>query len=462
MPSVETFKPVGSPEQPVAIIENNWPRPGLLEAGMRGEGYLGRFMGHDRRWFFEDENGAPVHTGEGDSLAAVGARLQQTALAYPDGGMIGYVSYEAGYAMVGLKRPCRARDSFGRVPDVQFLFFKSLQRVMPCAPAETHRTREYSRRELDQLLRQRGVQTQTSRARYHTDVETIREHIAAGDIYQANYTQAFDADSAAPTLGQFRRLVSASPAPYNTLLHFPECSNPGPAPELRTFPALTILGASPERLLRKTGSRLETRPIKGTVGRARDADDDRLARHQLLRSRKDQAELLMITDLERNDLGKIAEVGTVRVESIARLRRAPSVWHLESTVAAEAAPNVTWADALCALFPGGSITGAPKRRAMEIISSLESGARGVYCGTYGWVNTHGDCDFAVAIRTAVRIGNTVRLCGGGGIVYDSDPESEFYESVIKIAPMLEAFTDGSAQSPHSQPRMTTETEEAHA
>ncbi len=459
---VGTLLPIDAPERPFAIIENNWPRPGFLEGGVGGEGYLARFIGHGRFWCFEDVNGVAIRNGEGDLVAALQAQLRQATLADPNAGAIGYVGYEAGYTMVGLNRPNRSYDPIGHIPDLQFLIFKSLRRTPPRLPLETLRARCYTQRELDQLVQQPRVHTQISPARYRSDVETIREHIAAGDIYQANYTQAFDMNSAEPTEKQYQRLVSACPAPYNALFRFPEWSNPMARSELRTFPALTILGASPERLLRKTGNRFETRPIKGTIGRASDPDDDRQARHQLIQSKKDRAELLMITDLERNDLGKVAKIGSVRVESVARLRRAPSVWHLESTVVADASDDVTWADALCALFPGGSITGAPKRRAVEILSSLEPVPRGVYCGAYGWVDARGDCDFAVAIRTAVRIGDSLRLHGGGGIVSDSDPESEYYESVIKIAPLLEAFTGAATQSAHGQSAMRIEREETHA
>lgn len=165
--------------------------------------------------------------------------------------------------------------------------------------------------------------------------------------------------------------------------------------------------------------------------------DDHFRRRQLLESRKDRAELLMITDLVRNDLGHVADIGTVRTDSLLRIRPTPSVWHLESTVSAQLATHLSWVDVMRALSPAGSITGTPKRRAIEILAELEPVERGPYCGAIGWVEANGDADFAVGIRTLVQSGGRVRIHGGGGIVADSDPESEYYESLVKIAPLIE-------------------------
>jgi para-aminobenzoate synthetase component 1 len=462
LPRVKSAYHIASSELPTAVVENNWPRPGFLECGVSGNGYVGRLIGHGSRWCFEAAESGIVVCGHGDPIEAVWEQLQEHADWGPNAGAIGYISYEAGYAMLGLERAAHLNDFNFQIPDLQFLFFRSLMRMPPRAQSELPRARSYTQRDLDRLVLLSGVRAQISRSRYHSDVEAIRAHIAAGDIYQANYTQAFDVDSTESAPAQYRRLMAICPAPYNACLHFPEWPSRDAASPMAAFPTMTILGASPERLLRKLGHRLETRPIKGTIARATSPDGDQLARRRLILSKKDRAELLMITDLERNDLGKVAKVGSVRVDAIARLRRAPSVWHLESTVVADCGPNVTWVEALRALFPGGSITGAPKRRAVSILSELEPVGRGVYCGAYGWVDARGDCDFAVAIRTAVRVGDRLRLFGGGGIVYDSDPDSEYYESVIKIAPMIEAFTGSTGEATTGRSGMTIETEPSHA
>jgi para-aminobenzoate synthetase component 1 len=201
-----------------------------------------------------------------------------------------------------------------------------------------------------------------------------------------------------------------------------------------------VIAASPERFWQKRGRFVETRPIKGTAPRSTDPDKDRANLRALLKSAKNRAELLMITDLERNDLGKIAETGTVQTTALRRPRATRSVWHLESTVSALTSRSTDWTAIMRATFPGGSITGTPKRRAVEILRDLEPCLRGVYCGAIGWVDSRGDAEFALGIRTAVQIGAQVRICGGGGIVADSDPTAEYYESLVKIAPILDALS----------------------
>lgn len=151
----------------------------------------------------------------------------------------------------------------------------------------------------------------------------------------------------------------------------------------------------------------------------------------------------MITDLVRNDLGQVADIGSVKTESLLRVRPTPSVWHLESTVTARLAPHMSWVDVMRALSPAGSISGTPKRRAVEILASLEPVKRGPYCGAIGWIDANGDADFAVGIRTLMQSGRKIRIHGGGGIVADSDPESEYYESLVKIAPLIELLSSKS-------------------
>jgi para-aminobenzoate synthetase component 1 len=165
----------------------------------------------------------------------------------------------------------------------------------------------------------------------------------------------------------------------------------------------------------------------------------------LLESSKDRAELLMITDLVRNDLGQVADIGSVRTESLLRVRPTPSVWHLESTVRARLSQDCSWDNVMRALSPAGSISGTPKHRAVDILASLEPVNRGPYCGAIGWVDANGDADFAVGIRTLMQSGSTIRIHGGGGIVADSDPEAEYYESLMKIAPLIDLLSASTDQ-----------------
>ena len=256
----------------------------------------------------------------------------------------------------------------------------------------------------------------------HSDrIHEILGAIRRGDIYQANLTAHFEIETERDPVDLFEELLEANPAPFATFLE---------------TDAGTIVSCSPERLLSAHGRRLESRPIKGTIGRSEDPAADRGLAERLLGSEKDQAELLMITDLTRNDLGRIAKVGSVRVPRLRALESFPHVHHLVSTVQAELPPTLDVFDALRALLPYGSITGAPKRRAVEILRELEPVARGVYTGAIGWVGFDRSADFAVAIRTGVWRDGTFSFGAGGGVVADSRAEAEWEELHLKAT----AFT----------------------
>jgi para-aminobenzoate synthetase component 1 len=195
--------------------------------------------------------------------------------------------------------------------------------------------------------------------------------------------------------------------------------------------AWQAIGSSPERFLRLSGGRVETRPIKGTRPRGATEAEDRLLRAELLASAKDRAELLMIVDLERNDLGRICEFGSVQVDEACRLEEHPTVFHLAGTVSGRVRAGVDAFDCLRAALPGGSITGAPKIRAMQVINELEPVRRGFYTGAFGYLGCDGNCDFNVAIRTILRSGARASYHVGGGITWDSDPAAEYEESLAK-------------------------------
>jgi anthranilate/para-aminobenzoate synthase component I len=208
-----------------------------------------------------------------------------------------------------------------------------------------------------------------------------------------------------------------------------------------------LVANSPELFLRRRGARVETRPIKGTRPRGDTPARDAALAAELLRDPKERAEHVMIVDLERNDLGRVAETGSVHVEAHAEVESHATVHHLVSRVAARVRPEVGLADLLRATFPGGSITGAPKRRAMQIIAELEETPRGPYTGAFGFFAANGDLELGLAIRTAVVRGGEVRWGAGGGIVADSDPDRELAESWLKTAALRRALGedgDGSA------------------
>ena len=250
-------------------------------------------------------------------------------------------------------------------------------------------------------------------------VRRIHEWIAAGDIYQVNLTQAFEAKVSGGDLF----------ALYETLR---ECS-PAPLAAYLSLGGTEILSSSPETFLRMSGRGIETRPIKGTRPRFADPDEDRRSAYELQTSPKEIAELVMITDLLRNDLGQVCDYGSVQVAEMLQLETLGQVHHLVSTVTGTLREGTGHADALAACFPGGSITGAPKKRAMEIIRELETVPRGVYCGAIGYLGYHGESQFNIAIRTLVRESERLSYHVGAGIVADSDPEKEYEETLHKAA-----------------------------
>lgn len=264
------------------------------------------------------------------------------------------------------------------------------------------------------------------REEYLARVEAARRYVAAGDIYQVNLSQRFRAPlPAAGGFGVYRRLRRVSPAPFAAYL-----DSPG---------GVEVLSSSPERLLLADGDRLETRPIKGTRPRGRTAAEDARLAAELRASAKDAAEHVMIVDLERNDLGRIAAVGSVAVPEFARLESYAQVHHLASSVVARRRPGVGLDATLRALLPGGSISGAPKIRALEIIDELEPTARGVYTGAIGYVSAHGRCDLNVAIRTITVAGGCAYAHAGGAIVHDSDAAAEYRETLAKARGMARAL-----------------------
>ena len=423
------------------LIHNTWPRAGLTETSADGRALIGRFVADGDGWRYDDARDGASRCGMGDPLDALQQTLLEQRAMSLRAGALGYIAYEMGFRYLELEPPDFLPTDSWRTPGMQFLIFEQLSHPFtPPSLAQASSPRTYTRDELDRLVHRGAVKSGVSKSRYLADVDRIKEHIAAGDIYQANYTQAFETKSGFGPEDNYRMLSARMRAPYGAYLNFAAASVPQSDGTTQQFPSMTVMAVSPERFWRARAGIVDSRPIKGTIARGTNALDDRLRRRRLLSSAKDRAELLMITDLVRNDLGRVADIGTVRTDALARIRPTPSVWHLESTVTAQIASERTWVDVMKALLPAGSISGAPKRRAVEILAKLEPVRRGPYCGAIGWVDADGNADFAVGIRTCVQIGDVVRVHGGGGIVADSDPEDEYYESLVKIAPLLEALS----------------------
>ena len=269
-----------------------------------------------------------------------------------------------------------------------------------------------------------GIRSTFTPDGYRRAVARVVEYIRAGDIFQANLSQRFSAPFVAHPWRLYRALRGRSPAPFCAYLQQGDAA---------------IVSHSPERFLQlDVSGRVETRPIKGTRPRGKtEVADAELAR-ELRESPKDRAEHVMIVDLLRNDLSRVAAPGTVRCEELLALESYAGVHHLVSTVAGQLERGRHAADLLAATFPGGSITGAPKIRAMEIIAELEPTARGVYCGAIGAWSADGALDLSIAIRTAVIQGGRVTWSAGGGIVADSDPEAEYRETLDKARGIADA------------------------
>ena len=266
-----------------------------------------------------------------------------------------------------------------------------------------------------------------SRAGFLDAVRRAQNYICAGDIYQVNLSQRLSVETDFTPWELFLRLSQASPAPYAAFLDAGD---------------FQIASSSPESFLRLSGRDIRTRPIKGTRSRGTNPAQDAQLAAELQASAKENAELVMITDLLRNDLGRVCEFGSVQVPELARLERFAQVQHLVATVEGRLRPGVTHLAALAACFPGGSITGAPKIRAMEIIDELEPVTRGPYTGALGYLGFNGESQFSILIRTAITRGRQTWFHVGAGIVADSDPAAEYAETLAKAAGFLAAINTG--------------------
>lgn len=273
-----------------------------------------------------------------------------------------------------------------------------------------------------------GLRSTFTRTGYLDAVRRVREYILAGDIFQANLSQRFQSQWSDSPYELYQRLRRRNPAPFAAYLGFGD---------------VAVLSASPERFLRldQDGGKIETRPIKGTRPRGLGPMHDAALGRALAESQKDRAENVMIVDLLRNDLSRVSRPGTVRVPELFALEHHPTVHHLVSTVVGEIEAGNGAVELIRAAFPGGSITGAPKVRAMEIIAELEPTQRGVYCGSIGYISTTGAMDTSIVIRTYVALGRQVYFQAGGGIVADSDPELEYSETLDKARGLIETLLE---------------------
>jgi para-aminobenzoate synthetase component 1 len=275
---------------------------------------------------------------------------------------------------------------------------------------------------------QKQFESSISKQRYKNDIARIKDYIAEGDCYQVNYAQHLSAPYSGDLWQAYLNLRQANPAPYSAFWQWDNQA---------------ILSLSPERFIQAKSDngeiKAQTKPIKGTVLRGETVEEDQENAIRLLNSDKDRAENLMIVDLLRNDLGKSCVAGSIKVPKLFDLESFPNVHHLVSTVTGMLKPDYSCLDLLQGCFPGGSITGAPKRRSMEIIDELEPIQRSVYCGSIGYLCASNQMDTNIAIRTVIADNTELHCWGGGGIVADSDADSEYEESMNKIRLILDTL-----------------------
>lgn len=320
----------------------------------------------------------------------------------------GVLPYEAGSALQGL-------------PTAPFTAWVYLYKEAPATqPSATPSDN-------DDFTLASAFQPEQNRQAYLRSLARIQAYLQAGDCYQVNLAQRFSAHFSGSTLGAWLALQLDHPAPHSCYFE--------------TGHGDSVFGVSPERLLSIQGRRAVTEPIKGSRPRGQTPDEDDLLAAELQANPKDQAENLMIVDLLRNDLGISCESGSIKASPLFELRRFSNVQHLVSTITGTLKADITPLQALFSAFPGGSITGAPKKRAMEIITELEPRPRGAYCGSFFWMDDQGNLDSNILIRTLQTEGDRLYCHGGGGIVFDSVPEAEHEESCFKVAKLMGALEE---------------------
>ncbi|MES2499501.1 MAG: aminodeoxychorismate synthase component I, partial [Pseudomonadota bacterium] len=277
------------------------------------------------------------------------------------------------------------------------------------------------------------IYSNLSKSQYFQAFNKIKSYIAAGDCYQVNLAQRFYAEVQGDSWQAYKKLREISPAPFMAYMNLP----------LNETEHFQVLSNSPERFLQTDSNHVETRPIKGTRPRSADPEQDLAYSNELLTSLKDRAENVMIVDLLRNDIGKNCSIGSVKADKLFQLQSFANVHHLVSIVTGKLKQTATAVDLLKGCFPGGSITGAPKLRAMQIIEELEPHQRGLYCGAIGYIGFDGKMDTNIAIRTAIICKNVFSFYAGGGIVADSVADKEYDETLdkaSKLKALLEHFS----------------------
>ncbi|WKY47989.1 aminodeoxychorismate synthase component I [Eubacteriaceae bacterium ES3] len=429
----------------------------FLDSGIDADG-LGQysFMGADPLLIFKSKNDeieiskkGKTSTKKGDPFAELNQLMGKYQLKYDTefpfiGGAVGYFGYDLCHHIERIPRT--AVDDV-KVPDCFMGFYDGIlivdhqtnktwlaalgieedpQDLIDRLKIKVELAEKRSKEEMPQLTlnEELAFKGNFTKEGYMDALDAIHEYIRAGDIYQTNLTQRFQCELQLSPLELYGVLRKINPAPFASFLDFGEGQ---------------IVSSSPERFIKVVDRAIETRPIKGTMPRGKTPQEDAGNRKCLENSEKDKAELLMIVDLQRNDVGKICKSGTVKVPELYKLETYETVFHLVSTVVGQLKDDISPVDCVKATFPGGSITGAPKIRAMEIIDELEPTQRNIYTGSIGYLGFNGDLDLNIVIRTIVCKDGEGYFQVGGGIVWDSDNQLEYEETYHKGKALFEAL-----------------------
>jgi para-aminobenzoate synthetase component 1 len=351
------------------------------------------------------------------------------------GGAIGYFSYDYGCCFLDVKQ--KVYDDTG-IPDYLFCFYDKIiaidhevgkKYIFAIAETDISAERKIGEIKKDLMkplpLIRKGrigkIKSNVTKEQYANKITEIRSLLERGETYQANFSQRFSGICTLPPYEVYKKLARRNPSPFACYLDYPQ---------------FKVVSCSPELLLRKRGRDIESWPIKGTVKRGKNSAEDEKLEKKLLSSKKDKAELSMITDLVRNDLGQVSQIGSVKVAGFREIEKCSHVIHTFSRIVSKLDNKKDLFDCIRAAFPGGSITGCPKKRTVEIIDKLEDYKRGVYTGSAGFISFAGDCDLNILIRTMLFKDDMVYFHSGGGIVYDSVAENEYDETIQKAKALL--------------------------
>lgn len=437
-------------------IKKDGNYPFFLDSGMDSE-KLGRysFIGVDPFLMIKSEGNKVILEEDGNVKIIDGNpldilqekldlyKIQREEIPFVSGG-VGYFSYELAHLME--KLPNTVKKDID-IPEMVMGFYdgvviidhrdnkkyigiagfkENIEEIRKKIENSINEYQNKSKKEKKKKLvsKSRNINSNMTEDYYLSSIKKLKDYIYDGDIYQVNFTQRFECDFEGDPWELYKNLKSINPAPFATYLDFGEG---------------TIVSSSPERYIKLTDGTIETRPMKGTRPRGKTKVEDEKLKEELVNSEKDRAELLMIVDLMRNDISRVSKTGSVNITELFHLEEYATVLQMVATIQGKLKEELSAVDIIKATFPGGSITGAPKIRAMEIIDELEATTRNIYTGSIGYISFDGDMDLNIAIRTIVLKDKKAYFQVGGGIVWDSDPYEEYEESLVKGRALMKAL-----------------------